>query len=286
MTRREKASLIKYTTPMVALLALMAGAAPARADVLSSISSNLSDVGNLLLPDIDHVTLGAGPKYAPDYMGSDDYRVVPDLVFEVTFAGRVFASNQGLEINLLGFGRVQLGPVVTISGQRSESDNPILAGLGNVKRSPEVGIFVRTTWEDQVTLRLRARQGIALGHEGMLIDLWGNSVIYRTKSMLLSIFAGAGITWTNGRYQRAFFGISPEQAANSGLPEYQPGSSFRDAALVLGARRDVGQDWSVNLLGAYRRYLGNSADSPLVADYGSADSFTISLTLTRTFRLN
>lgn len=285
MTRQKKANLIKCTT-LAAGLVLMAGAAPARADVMSSISSNLSYIGNLLLPNIDHVTIGTGPKYAPDYMGSNDYQVAPDLLFEVSFAGRVFASNQGLEINLLGFGPLQLGPVLTLSGRRSESDNPILAGLGDIKRGPEVGIFLRSTWEDLVTLRLRMRQGIMRGHQGMLIDLWANSVVYRTKSNLLSIYTGTGITWTNGRYERAFFGISPEQALKSGLPEYRPGSSFRDVALVLGARRDIGHDWSVNLLGAYRRYLSDAAHSPLVADYGSADNFTVSLTLARTFRLN
>lgn len=285
MTRHKKASLIKRAA-LAAGLALLASTAPARADVMSTLSSNLSYVGNLLLPNIDHVTVGLGAKYAPDYMGSNDYQVVPDLLFEVSFAGRIFASNQGLEINLLGFGPVQLGPVLTLSSRRPESANPILAGLGDVKRGPEFGIFLRTTWEDRVTLRLRMRQGFMRGHQGMLIDLWGNSVIYRSKSDLLSIYTGAGITWTNGRYERAFFGINPEQALNSGLPEYGPGSSLRDVALVAGARRDIGHDWSINLFGAYRRYLADAAHSPLVADYGSANNFTISLTLAHTFRFN
>lgn len=286
MTWHRKPDVTTLAVLLTAGLLCMAHAVPARADIMSTLSSNLASVGDLLLPNIDHVTIGTGPQYAPDYMGSNDYHIVPDLLFEVSFAGRVFASNQGLEINLLGFDKVKLGPVLTLSGRRSESANPALAGLGDVKRSPEVGAFVRTTWENMVTLRLRMRQGIARGHEGMLIDLWANSVVYRTTSKRLSIYTGMGITWTNGRYERAFFGINPEQALNSGLPEYRPGSSLRDVALLAGARRDIGHDWSINLLGAYRRYLGDAADSPIVADYGSPNNFTLSLTLARTFRLN
>ena len=289
MTRRrgQRTRAIKRGVTAVAsvtMALLVPGAA--RADAFSTISSNLQSFSELLLPHIDHITIGTGPKYTPDYLGSDDYHVVPDLVFLVRFAGRVFASNQGLEVNLLGFKSLQFGPTLTISGKRKESDNPILAGLGDVKRGPELGLFLRSTWQDMVTVRLRVRQGIARGHEGTLIDLSGSSIIYRSSEDRFQAYLGASGTWTSGTYARAFFGISEEQSLNSGLPVYTPGNSIRDLSMLAGARWALNPDWSLNLLGEYKRLVGDAASSPLVATYGSANNASLSLTITRTFRLH
>ena len=289
MTRRQgKRTKTLYRSRAALAAAALALLTPvsARADVFSAISSNLLSFGDLLLPDIDHVTIGVGPKYTPDYLGSNDYHVVPDLVFLVRFAGRVFASNQGLEVNLLGFKSLQFGPTLTISGKRKESDNPVLAGLGDVKRGPELGLFLRSTWQDLVTVRLRVRQGVARGHEGTLIDLVGSSIIYRSDEDRFQAYIGASSTWSSGTYARAFFGISEEQSLNSGLPVYRPGDSIRDVSMLAGARWALSPDWSLNLLGEYRRLVADAASSPLVATYGSPNNASLSLTITRTFRLD
>ena len=289
MTRRrgERTNML-YRSGAALAAAALAFLIPvcARADVFSAISSNMLSFGDLLLPDIDHVTVGVGPKYTPDYLGSDNYHVVPDLVFVVRFAGRVFASNQGLEVNLLGFKSLQFGPSLTISGKRNESDNPILAGLGDVKRGPELGLFLRSTWQDMVTVRLRVRQGVARGHEGTLIDLVGSSIVYRGDKDRFQAYVGASTTWSSGTYARAFFGISEEHSLNSGLPVYTPGNSIRDVSLLAGTRWSFKPDWSLNLLGEYRRLTADAARSPLVATYGSPDNLSLSLTVTRTFRLH
>jgi outer membrane scaffolding protein for murein synthesis (MipA/OmpV family) len=76
------------------------------------------------------------------------------------------------------------------------------------------------------------------------------------------------MTWANADYMRTYFGIAPADAVESGLPEYQPGSGFRDFGAGLSAGYYFTPRWGViGRLGA--TYLvGDAGDSP-ITDQGS-----------------
>jgi len=258
---------------------------PARADALSELSANISSVSDLVFQDIQHITIGLGPKFGPDYKGSDDYKVKPDLTFNLRFGNRFSASTEGVEFTLFGIRRVTFGPTVHISGRRGAHVNPDIEGLGRLRRSPELGVFAKALWPDQLSLRLSVRQGIARGHEGTLVELEGSAQVYRNASEDVTGYLGFSTTWTDSHYTQSFFGIDAGQAAASGLPEYHPGNSMRDASVSATLRWVLSPHWALNSVAEYSRLIDDVASSPMVEDVGSPNQFSIGVVMARTFRL-
>ena len=67
------------------------------------------------------------------------------------------------------------------------------------------------------------------------------------------------------------FGISDLQAARSGRQPYRAKSGLRDAGLTALGAYKLTENWMITGMVRYHRLLGDAADSPLVANDGSAD---------------
>jgi outer membrane scaffolding protein for murein synthesis (MipA/OmpV family) len=266
-------------------LAALAPVAPARADALSDFGTNIASMSDLAFGQLHHITVGLGPRFSPDYPGSNDYKIKPHINLDVRFSNRLSANTQGLEYALFGIERVSFGPLLHISGRRGPHANPDLEGLGRIKRSPELGVFAKAIWPGQLSLRLSASQGIARGHEGTLVTLEGSAQVFRSAGESVTGYLGASTTWSSAPYARTFFGIDAEQSANSGIPMYDPGNSMRDASVSATLRWVLNSNWTVNSTAEYSRLLADVAGSPIVKDYGSADQVSVGIILTRTFRL-
>jgi outer membrane scaffolding protein for murein synthesis (MipA/OmpV family) len=65
-----------------------------------------------------------------------------------------------------------------------------------------------------------------------------------------------------------YFGIDADDAARSGLNQFDADAGFKDvgADLVLGFGQGPG--WQASLVGRYRYLLDDAADSPIVDDEG------------------
>jgi outer membrane scaffolding protein for murein synthesis (MipA/OmpV family) len=69
----------------------------------------------------------------------------------------------------------------------------------------------------------------------------------------------------------SFFGIDGAQSAASGLEPFEAEAGLKDVGLSLRLNYGLTERWSILASGEYRRLLGDAADSPIVADEGSAD---------------
>ena len=63
---------------------------------------------------------------------------------------------------------------------------------------------------------------------------------------------------------QSYFGVSAEQAANSGLSRYEAKSGIKDIGLGLGLDYTPYRNWSVTGGYGYSRLQGDAADSPIV----------------------
>lgn len=255
----------------------------AAAQSLKGAYSGLQTFGEVLLPDETQFTLGIGPRYSPDYPGSDDYEVRPDFVFFARLGKFLIFDNDGIRIDILGSERFKLGPVVKLTGGRHEKSNPALTGLGNIGPSLEVGGFVKLILSDKVSARLRYRQGVT-GHDGDIVDLELTTLLYRRGA--LSLAGGIRANWAGAKVMRRFFGIDAQQAARSGLPEFRLGSAVSNTRLNLSARWAFKKPWSLNGYVQYDRLLGRAADSPIVRDLGSPNGFAVGIFVARMFAVD
>ena len=93
---------------------------------------------------------------------------------------------------------------------------------------------------------------------------------------------GPRLLYSDSRYQRAFFGVTPEAALASGLPAYKPGGGFHAVAAAAGLHYSLGG--ALGLFGYARaeRLIGDARKSPVVKELGSPNQYSAGLGLSYT----
>ena len=228
------------------------------------------------------VSLGAGASYAPDYEGSDDYKVRPIPDVSVNYRDLVFLQGMTIGANALTVNgaksgnKLQVGPLVRYRGGRDEGDNSALRGLGDVNDSIEAGGFIRYGL-GPLQADLTVTQDVAGGHKGMLAETGLGYKIAVTPKLQGRLRAST--TWASDKYMQTYFGISPIQALHSGRKTFDAGAGFKDAGLSASLDYALTDHWGIGGRLGYTRLLGDAADAPIVKTDGSADQFSSALSL-------
>jgi outer membrane scaffolding protein for murein synthesis (MipA/OmpV family) len=82
-----------------------------------------------------------------------------------------------------------------------------------------------------------------------------------------------GATYADENYTQTYFGVSSQQAANSGadLDASNADAGFKDVNVQVGIKADLDERWSARATVGYSRLLGDAGDSQVVE---SEDQFT------------
>lgn len=230
------------------------------------------------------VRAGLGTQVKPKFLGSDEYRLALLPSIDVAKGDAEFdfgAPDDGLSIPVIKTGRFSLGPSVNLASGRKDKD--VGVPLGRVKTTIELGGFAEAEVIDDVRLRGELRKGLN-GHDGLVGSVGVDKVWRDGDKWLLSL--GPRVLWSDAKYQRAYFGVSPAAALASGLPAYRPGSGVHALALQGGGLTQLGRG-PFGLFGItrYERLVGDAAKSPVVRQLGSRNQWTAGLGLSYTFRV-
>ena len=230
------------------------------------------------------VTVGFGPQISPRFPGSDELRLSPLPNFSFRKEGDAIsfeAPDEGAGFALIGKkSRFQLGPAVQFQSKRKEKD--VGAAVGNVGFTVEAGIFAQAILSPAVRLRAEGRRGIG-GHEGWLGDVGLDLISRRGDSTIMSI--GPRLRLADGRYQRAYFGVTPAVTAVTGLAPHDPSAGVRAVGIMAGLTHQFSDRWGIYGYAGYDRLVGEAADSPIVRVFGSRDQPSAGLALTYTFKV-
>jgi len=182
----------------------------------------------------------------------------------------------GIEIvNLEGFA---FGPVGNFEDARTAED--VGTALPEVDFSLELGGVIKYELGDRFRLRGELRKGLT-GHKGWVGTL-GGDLIFRDKDRwLFSI--GPRVTWSDNKYQDAYFSVAPVDSAPSGLPAFDAGGGIQAYGGTASFLTQFSKHWGVSTYVKYDRLTGDAADSPIVLTYGSRDQFSVGAALTYTF---
>lgn len=233
------------------------------------------------------VTIGAGVQATPRYPGARDRQISPLPRFLLDRPGepmRFRAPDQGIGFGLLGrHSAIDIGPAVQLRlSRRSGRDVP--AGVPGVGFTVEAGGFVQAMLGDSFRVRAEGRQGIG-GHKGAVLDLSADAVVRdRADTTLFSI--GPRLRLSDGRYQRAYFGVTLPAAVATGLPVYTPRAGIHAVGVSSGITRKLGGPWGVYAYAGYDRLVDDAGRSPLVRRYGRRDELSGGVALTYSFRMH
>jgi len=234
------------------------------------------------------VTLGAGTEYGPSYEGASDnsFSFVPN--FDIRRLGEpaeLGAPDDNIDYALIEWKGLEIGPVASLRGDRTTSDDSALAGLHEIDWSVDAGVFVQY-WVVPDTFRLRVEGRQALHNDyGFVADLAADYFQPLGSKVLLS--AGPRLSLADAAYMRNNFSVTPaEAAANGSLPAFDAGGGLKSVGFVVSATYQFTDTASLQLYDKYDRLLGDAADSPIVRDIGSPDQNTIGIVLSRSFEIS
>lgn len=229
------------------------------------------------------VTIGGGPEIHSAYPGARKTKLSPWLVFDLRREGRPIgfeAADEGAGTALLRAGDASFGPTLQFVDRRRNSDVGI--PIDNVGRAFEIGGFAQIFLGESLRLRGEARKAIS-GHKGFVGDIGADFIVGDPARLQYSI--GPRIRLGDGNYMRTYFGVTPNQAARTGLAVYRPSGGVHSLGLTGGLTYRFDQTWSVHSYGRYDRLIGDAAASPLVRAFGSRNQFGAGVGLGYSFRI-
>lgn len=228
-----------------------------------------------LVPMASHAELsndaiaGPGLRTRPAYDGSGTR--LTELVPVLRYFGPIaFArSTQGV---LEGGVRFALAPGLHAGVQlsyepgRRSADADFLErrGLATIDRGAALGVHAE--WDGAIgpvpiTLLVRGRRQ-AQTELGTQADLRLSAGVLRSGSLAAGVFAQS--IWADARSASAFYGVTPQQSASSGLPAFDAGSGWLSASTGVLWSFDLGVEWMLVGNLEARRLQGDAAHSPLV----------------------
>lgn len=225
--------------------------------------------------------VGIGPQVTPRYPGASTAQWSPYIDISRTRGDTPFtfeAPDESTGVSLYEDDRLAIGPVVGLQNSRRRRDTG--GALHRVGFTVEPGVSVQYSIAPQLRARLEVRQGIG-GHKG-LTGLAGIDYVARDADRWL-VSIGPRLTFADGRYSRAYFGITPQDATASGLAAYRPGGGVTALGAAGSGQYALGRRWGVFGYAKYDRLTGDAATSPVTRRFGSRDQWSGGVGLSYTF---
>ncbi|AMJ59859.1 MipA/OmpV family protein [Bosea sp. PAMC 26642] len=231
-----------------------------------------------------NLKLGAGLRYQPDYLGSDDYMFRPRPIISIGRGVKSTwwsAEDDAISIGFFTGQGWRVGFSGNLLWERKASTNAALVTVPNVKFGAEAGGFVEfypTSW-------LRARADLRRGfvaHDGLVADFKLDAFTRIADAWSFGI--GPRMTVTSADYVRTYFGSIPGLAGTGGLLQ-----RFNSGVLSYGALAQATYNWSERLSTTayveYKHLVGDAARAPIVKTFGSRDSITLGISASYSFDL-
>lgn len=229
------------------------------------------------------IRIGLGAQAVPRYPGADEVLVQPFGDLSIGRVGQVFdfeAPDEAIGFNLLGGPGLGLGPSVNF--QDSRRDRDVGVPIGRVGSTFEVGAFAQYQFGENFRLRADGRKGLG-GHDGLIGEVSADLIMRDGDKYVFSV--GPRVVLTDGKYQRAYFGVDGAQAGRTGLPLFRPGGGVQSVGGSAGLIFQFDERWGAYGFARYDRLIDDAGRSPIVRQFGERDQFSGGLALTYTFNM-
>jgi MipA family protein len=230
------------------------------------------------------VRVGLGAQLRPHYVGADDTDVSPLFHVNIARGTHEFsfgAPDDSPSIVVISAGEFSVGPAANLENRREASD--VGAPVDTIRRTIEVGGFAQYEWRDSFRVRAELLKGIN-GHEGVLGTIGADKIWRDGDRYVISL--GPRVLFSDGRYQRAYFGVSPAVSLASGLPVYRPRSGIYAVAAATGITYALNDRWGMFGFARYERLVRDPARSPIVREFGSRNQLSGGIGLNYTFTIH
>lgn len=245
-----------------------------------------SDYSTLTSPESAqnwHLRLGAGLRYQPDYMGSNDFifsaRPIISLGRGVKSTWWA-AEDDAISIGVFTGQGWRVGFSGDLLWKRSSGTNRALYGIPEAKFGAEAGAFVEfypTSW-------LRARADLRRGffaHDALVADFKLDAF---TRVGPWSLGVGPRMRIVGADYVRTYFGTYGGWPGSGGfLQRYNAG--LHSVGAIAQATYNWTEKFETTAYVEFKHLTGDAAKSPIVKTYGSRNSITLGISASYAFDL-
>lgn len=225
------------------------------------------------------MTVRGGVRFSPAYLGSSQGTVGPDAGFRFDYinfpGGFTVGSNQAIGFKE-GFGLRGSARYLT---RRDSNDYAEIRGLDNIPFSLETGLGLGYETRDYRVFGVM-RYGI-IGHNTWVGELGADAISYPIKGLTLAL--GPRIELGSNRFVNTYFGISPEESANSGLSAWDTEGGIYGAGMEVSARYQFNEQWGVEGLARWSHLMNSAGSSPVTSE---SEQYRIRFDLTRRISLD
>jgi outer membrane scaffolding protein for murein synthesis (MipA/OmpV family) len=206
-----------------------------------------------------NVMLGGGAMFAPKFEGSNEFEVKPVPFVSATFGDWLKVDPRGISASVYTVGNLSLSGKLGYDLGRSQDDSAHLRGLGDVDAGAVVGAQLAYKFG---ALKLYGEINRTIGGSDGLQAKFGADLGYKYERFLLA--AGASATWADSKYMTTYFGITPTQSVNSGLPAFNIGAGLKRFDVSASVTYMATENWLIRAQAGFGYLLGDVADSPIV----------------------
>ncbi|HSO81674.1 MipA/OmpV family protein [Thiocapsa sp.] len=222
---------------------------------------------------------GVGVGAYPDYLGSDDAALGVAPFARISLGGERFVRVLANEVrlNALDHPNWQLGPTALLRFGRRNVDDQVVQRVHDIDRSLSMGLFGGYRWRDEEDARRQAGTNAwSLWDASGTYNGWTagiNAFYMQPVARPLTLAAGLGMTYASDNYMNEYFGVTQQDAFNSGLPAYAAGAGARDVRGWVTGVFHLGPQWHLATGVLFARLLSDAADSPIVSERGSENQW-------------
>ena len=294
MRRNQHAGRTKDASASRAALRPLAAAFAVLASLSLLLSSPVRAADEPPQPKADanplYITLGSYAVWAPRFEGSTRHDIAPWPIISWRRADEkewLELPTDGLDISLIETDNFRAGPVGFLRWQRDNSTiqprgfSRVGRGHSSIDLSLEGGGFLEYWPTEWLRTRLEVRESL-LGASGLLA-VASTDLVWK-PSRDLTMAAGPRVTLADRRFMTSYYGVSPTQAATSGLSTYAPQAGLRSVGAGAFIRYKLSPNWTTQAFIDYNRLTGEAGDSPVILNRGSPDQYMVGLGLSYTFK--
>ncbi|HEX5259610.1 MAG TPA: MipA/OmpV family protein [Sphingomicrobium sp.] len=236
----------------------------------------------------DTITVAGGVATVPDYVGSNDYRLIPAVAVRGKVSGFSFTTRGTYlyfdAIPHRGANKVEfnLGPVAGLRLNRTNRvKDPVVKLLPRLNKAIEVGGFAGVSFHglidpyDTLGLRLDVLHDIGNAHRSTTFS--PNLEFSTPVSRTTYVSANLGAELVSNKFADYYFGISPADSLHSGLPVFNPKGGMKDWKAGLLVNQSITGDLlgGLSVFGTvqYSRLVGDFRRSPIVSQRGSPNQW-------------
>jgi outer membrane protein len=237
----------------------------------------------------DTVTVGVGVAIAPDYEGSDDYRVIPAAAIRGKVSGISFNTRGTyLYVDLIPSDskfEFDAGPIVGVRlNSRRNIDDDIVKLLPKRKTALEAGGFAGITLHgltnpyDSLGFHLDVLHDFGNAHKSTIFS--PNMEFSTPLSRSTYVSANLGAEFVSNRFADYYYSLSTADSFRTGgvLLPFNASGGMKNwkAGLLLNQSLsgNLLHGFSIFGLGQYSRLVGDFKRSPIVSQRGSANQWT------------